>query len=232
MVVFLFSAFKVVKIIENGKREENNFEKLRIHIKSEKEKADNKRDSEEKLNTLFNQNHDFIAWLSIADTPIDYPVMSTPNDPNYYLRRDFHKEYAISGTFFIGDGLTPDSKSFVVYGHNMQNSTMFGTLDNYEDKKYMESHKYIELKTLKEDRRYEVIAAFYTNIETSDFQYFNFCGNPSRDAYEKYINELSKVSLYGKVENITHEDQIMMLSTCSDTSGPERFVVVAKRTIN
>ena len=232
LVVFVFSAFQVIKIIENGKREENNFEKLRIDIKSDEEKAGNKRNSEEKLNMLFNQNQDFIAWISIEDTPIDYPVMSTPNDPNYYLRRNFHKEYAISGTFFIGDGLKPDSQSFVVYGHNMQNSKMFGTLDNYEDKAYMEEHKYIEFKTLKEDRRYEVIAAFYTNIETSNFKYFNFCGNPSREDFEKYIKNLSNVSLYGKVDNITHEDQIMMLSTCSDTSGPERFVVVAKRIIN
>lgn len=81
---------------------------------------------------LAQKNSDFAGWLSIGDTAIDYPVMkSSESDPEYYLHRDFDKNDSFSGSLFIGQGCNTDSDIFVIYGHNMNAGTMFGSLDSY-----------------------------------------------------------------------------------------------------
>ena len=77
-------------------------------------------------------NSDFRGWLRIDDTIIDYPVVKSPeSDPEYYLHRDFDKNYSFSGTPFIGAGADENSDAFVIYAHKMNNGSMFGTLDDY-----------------------------------------------------------------------------------------------------
>ncbi|WP_317316385.1 class B sortase [Peptostreptococcus russellii] len=230
--IFIFSTFKIYTIIEIGKREENNFKEIRAEFEKNKGNSlENKKDYfiNDSMARLFKKNKDFVAWININKTPIDYPVMSSPRDANYYLRKNFNKKYSVSGTFFIGDGLSPYEKSFVIYGHNMNNKTMMGTLDKYADKNYMLQHSYIDFTTLKDVRKYKIVTAFYGNVEKSDFKYYNYCGNLSREEFDEFVQKLSKVSLYGSVSDLGYEDDMMMLSTCSEDSGPKRFVVVAKR---
>ena len=72
---------------------------------------------------LKEKNPDFAGWLRIPDTKIDYPVMHTPDDMQYYIRRDFYGESSVSGTPFIGDFCSTDSGSMIIYAHNMKTST-------------------------------------------------------------------------------------------------------------
>ena len=72
---------------------------------------------------LKEKNPDFAGWLRIPDTKIDYPVMHTPDDMQYYIRRDFYGESSVSGTPFIGDFCSTDSGSMIIYAHNMKNGT-------------------------------------------------------------------------------------------------------------
>ena len=77
--------------------------------------------------TLYAENSDFVGWLHIDNTNIDYPVMSTPEEPEYYLRRAFDKTSSQSGTPFVGADSTIDSGLFIVYGHMLW-SSIFVTL--------------------------------------------------------------------------------------------------------
>lgn len=82
------------------------------------------------LAPLFAQNSDCVGWLCIPDTVVDYPVMHTPENPQKYLRRNFYGEYSQSGTPFLDSRCGMDSDNLIIYGHNMRNDTMFGSLQN------------------------------------------------------------------------------------------------------
>ena len=82
------------------------------------------RDSAESValfHILKGENPDFFGWLSIPDTLLDYPVIYTPCDPGYYLRRAFDGDESVSGVPFVGAGYQQNSRHIIIYGHNMKN---------------------------------------------------------------------------------------------------------------
>lgn len=112
---------------------------------------------------LYLQNTDMVGWLSIAGTNINYPVMQTPNNPNYYLKHNFEKEYSDLGTPYVQENcdlLTSDN--LVIYGHHIKGQKMFGALENYKSKDFYEEHKTIRFDTLTKRGEYEIVAVFKT----------------------------------------------------------------------
>ena len=112
---------------------------------------------------LYLQNTDMVGWLSIAGTNINYPVMQTPNNPNYYLKHNFEKEYSDLGTPYVQENcdlLTSDN--LVIYGHHIKGQKMFGALENYKSKDFYEEHKTFHFDTLTKRGEYEIIAVFKT----------------------------------------------------------------------
>lgn len=176
-------------------------------------------------------NDDFRGWLRIEDTIIDYPVVkSSEDDPEYYLHRDFDKNYSFSGTPFIGAGADENSDAFVVYAHNMNNGTMFGTLDNYADKGWAEQHPYIEFDTPGENRVYRVFAAFQTTIGSEyEFKYNEKVGILSNQDYQTLVEDIKEAAVMETGDCPAEKTQILMLSTCSYHSDNGRFVVAAYR---
>lgn len=85
-----------------------------------------------------------VGWLSIAGTNINYPVMQTPNNPNYYLKHNFEKEYSDLGTPYVQENCDLfTSDNLVIYGHHIKGQKMFGALENYKSKDFYEEHKTI-----------------------------------------------------------------------------------------
>ena len=185
------------------------------------------------LRRLSQMNSDFVGWLSIEDTEIDYPVMkSSESDPEFYLHRDFDKNYSYSGTLFIGEGCNADSDVFVIYGHNMNAGTMFGSLDSYKSGSFALEHKDIVFRTEKENRVYRVFAAFQTRLvpEGSDeFAYYRSVGSLSKTEYDEMLENIRNMSLISLNEAPEYPAQIMLLSTCYYHTDEGRFVVAAYR---
>ncbi|WP_438785605.1 class B sortase [Enterococcus sp. DIV0421] len=249
IVVFLFSAYKIIHIKMTEHKENNQFEELRQKIETAKRENKKKQEKNDDLNKdtktkslytkdiddntgyeiLAEENKDYIGWLTIPDTSIDYPVMSTPDNPNYYLRRNFKKEYSLNGTPYIGEGIGPDKKCFIIYGHHMKNGSMFGTLEKYEEVGYKDSHPFIYFNIIGESRKYEVIGAFRVDLENPHFDYYDYYGDLSEESFDDYISKLSEITLYGEVKDIRYGEQVLMLSTCSYFVEEGRFIVVAKR---
>ena len=125
---------------------------------------------------LYLQNTDMVGWLSIAGTNINYPVMQTPNNPNYYLKHNFEKEYSDLGTPYVQENcdlLTSDN--LVIYGHHIKGQKMFGALENYKSKDFYEEHKTFRFDTLTKRGEYEIIAVFKTVAYSSaGFRYYDF----------------------------------------------------------
>ena len=115
----------------------------------------------EKYVEQYNLNNDFVGWISIADTAINYPVMQTVNNPDYYLKKNFVKKYSDYGVPYVDSDCSIDlSTNTVIYGHNMKNGSMFSSLVSYANKSYFEEHPIICFDTLGGYGEYQVIAAF------------------------------------------------------------------------
>lgn len=81
-----------------------------------------------------------VGWIKIDGTAIDYPVMYTPNDGDFYLTHGFNKQKARNGVPFIDQRCTvePPGTNIIIYGHHMKNGTMFADLAQYKDKNFGE----------------------------------------------------------------------------------------------
>lgn len=178
-------------------------------------------------------NADFVGWLSVADTEIDYPVMKPPeDDPERYLRRDFYGRPSLSGCLFIGALCNADSEAFIIYGHNMNTGTMFGALDRYADYDYALSHPDIVFRVPDGERVYRVFAAFQTKVyaERDDvFKYYEAIGTLGRDEYGRTVDAVRSMSLPSLPFAPAYPQQLLFLSTCSYHTANGRFVVAAYR---
>ena len=136
---------------------------------------DNEQNSDNKYAELYAQNSDFMGWLRIDGTGIDYPVMQSKDDPDFYLKHNFSKEYSRFGIPYMQENCGLSSDNIIIYGHNIKSKSMFNELTEYKDKDFYTAHKYITFDTLDEQRIYEVIAIFKTvAYSDSGFQYYDF----------------------------------------------------------
>ncbi|MDO4197385.1 MAG: class B sortase [Erysipelotrichaceae bacterium] len=183
------------------------------------------------LNKLKEINNDLTGWLYIENAGVDYPVMYTPNDVEKYLHLSFDESYSFGGLPFIGENCDEDSYVFIIYGHNMLNGTMFGSIDQYSNKSFYEDNQIIEYTTLSETRKYQIVYVFNTVIdETSPIApYFMFVGNLTEESFDYLIDFCDSNKLYNTGQSIEYGDQVMMLSTCYTNNEFGRFVIVAKR---
>ncbi|MDD6848590.1 MAG: class B sortase, partial [Oscillospiraceae bacterium] len=99
------------------------------------------------ISELIAMNSECFGWISIAGTNINYPVMHTPSNPQKYLNKNFYSEYSFSGTPFLDARCSADSTNLIIYGHNMNNGTMFADFCNYTDYSYFTEHPTVVLET-------------------------------------------------------------------------------------
>lgn len=182
---------------------------------------------------LYLQNNDMVGWIKIEDTKINYPVMQSKNNPNFYLKHGFDKAYTDYGCPYIQENCDVDipSDNLIIYGHNMKDSSMFSGLMKYTDKDFYESHKTIRFDTLTEKCNYEIIAAFkvvYTDSSES-FKYYQFVNADSVDEFNAYINKCKELALYDTEVTAEYGDKLITLSTCEYSRNNGRMVVVAKK---
>jgi len=232
--VFCFSGYKIIDTILTGKKEQQAFDNLvsKIAIEAKDEAMDSIVTDEEVLahyQELYQENKHFYGWIMIEGTQLNYPVMWTPNNPEYYLRKAFDKTYAESGTPFLDALCTEEGQHYILYGHNMRNGTMFNTVTLYKEKSYWQEHPIIQFDTLTERHQYEVIAAFDTIVSEENFPYYAYQDLSDPEVFTEFLTELNKVKLYDTGVTVDTEDVLLTLSTCSYHAEDGRFVVVAKR---
>lgn len=180
---------------------------------------------------LAKRNSDMVGWIRIDGTTIDYPVMQTPDDFNFYLRRNFEKEYSNLGTPYIQENCDLEtSDNLILYGHHMLDGGMSSDLELYKDKDFLQEHSIIRFDTLDEIAEYEIMAVIVTTAYRSDsFQYYEYVGG-SRDQFEKYVSDCKRLSLFDTDVNAEYGDKLITLSTCEYSQNDGRLLVVAKKT--
>lgn len=173
---------------------------------------------------LKNKNQDVIAWLYIPDTVINYPVLQG-FDNNQYLRTTLEGKRQTAGSIFIdyrNDKAFSDYNT-IVYGHNMKNKSMFGTLSSYEKQSYYEKHPVIYLATPEKTYEIELVAGFKTTTESEIYT------RPSDFEETKALYATAKNKSSFKADSEIQEgDRLITLSTCSNGEDNSRYVVVGK----
>lgn len=187
----------------------------------------------EQYQTLYNENHDFIGWLSIPDTNIDYPVLQC-SDNEYYLHHNFYREEDKYGCLYVKDiaDVNTPATNFIIYGHNMKDGSMFGNLDRYQEQTFYQEHPFIQFNTLYEERTYQVLAVFLSQVYREDedvFKYYQFYQADTETEFLDFYENIMASSLITSEVTATFGDTFLTLSTCAYHVEDGRFVVVAKR---
>ena len=188
----------------------------------------------EKYAAVYEQNSDFVGWISIDGTNIDYPVMQTVDNPNYYLKRNFEKQYSDYGVPYVQENCDFEfSDNCVIYGHHMNNGTMFADLCKYADEDFYREHKTIRFDTLSGFGEYEIVAAFKTIAYSEQgFKYYHFTRADSAEDFDAYIAKCKELAVYDTGVTAEYGDRLITLSTCEYSRQNGRMVVVAKKIVS
>ena len=184
---------------------------------------------------LYLENSDMVGWIQIEGTRIDYPVMQTPADPNYYLKHDFEKNYTDYGCPFMQadcDALAP-SDNLIIYGHNMKNGSMFADLAKYGSKDFWQAHKTVWFDTELGSSAYEIFAVIHTTVqaESADaFPFYRFVNAASPEEFADYVSACKARVLYDTGISAEYGDKLLTLSTCDNITDNGRLLVIAKQT--
>lgn len=182
---------------------------------------------------LYKENYDTIGWLKIDGTNIDNVVMYAPHVTEKYLRNDFYGNYATRGCLYIAENCDIfKSDNLIIYGHNMHDGSMFGTLMNFADEDFYKQHKTFSFDTIYEKQTYEVVAAVKTAIPPEGkecFRYYEYVGKNDKEMFDQYVQFIEENQLYDTGVDLQEGDKILTLSTCAYHTDQGRFLVIARK---
>ena len=184
---------------------------------------------------LYGENQDFVGYLSADGVNLNLPVVQTTND-EVYLNKNFYGAKTKYGCPFVThlNNMSYDhlDMNTVIFGHHMNNGTIFGALDKYKTLAGYKAAPVISFNTLYKDYQWKIIGAFITNGYASGddgyiFPYY-FTNLSSASKMSAYLSELAQRSLYDTGVDVLPSDKLLTLSTCSHEFDDARFVVVAR----
>lgn len=185
---------------------------------------------------LYEENNDLYGWLRIEETVIDYPVMHTPENPNYYIHKNWEKEESNAGTPFVDTRtILGETENTIIYAHNMKNRTMFGSLREYKDKTYYEKHKYIEFDTIYEKSKYEIIAVskavvyYEKEPPKGEYLFYEHTELGSKGEFDAYVKTAKENAYFETGVTAEYGDKLITLCTCDYWTDNARLLVIAKK---
>lgn len=220
-----------------AERTESGNEQKKEPDETEQNAADNESAASKKianpwLTELQKENEELAGWIKIPDTAIDYPVMQTGSDNDYYLTHDFNKEENVHGAPFLDVNCQiGTSENLIIYGHNMKDKTMFQNLMLYRDASFCESNGVIEFDTPEESRKYQVIfVMLISEKEAESFPYYKYIDLSDETLYRNFLEQCSRYAIWQSKSLPEPGTELLTLSTCEYSRQNGRLVVVAKKT--
>lgn len=180
---------------------------------------------------LYERNHDFVGWVSIEGTDIDYPVVQS-DIKDYYLRRNFEKKRANHGSIYVweqADVFAP-SDNVTLFGHRMNDGTMFYDLLAYADEEFWREHPVFRFDTLDGKHEYEIFAAFRTSGTGGEgVAYHTFVNAADEAEFDAFVRACKEQAFYDTGITPQYGDKLVTLSTCDYTLKNGRMVVMGRR---
>ena len=178
---------------------------------------------------LWEMNEDVYAWIEIPGTKVDYPVLQSPTDDQYYLDHNLDGSQGYPGSIYTQSYNGKEFEDFntVIYGHNMKDDSMFGDLHSYEDSDFMKENSKVIIYTPEKILTYQIFAAVvyddrhilltYDFNETDDRQEFLDSLNSLRDMRSHIDSDVE----------VGTDDRILTMSTCIGGEDHHRYIVEA-----
>ncbi len=226
IIILINSIVYIAKWFVDNKENEEISDKVSEAIIEINENKDEEIEYKVDFVKLKEINNQIVAYLKVNGTKIEYAVVQA-KDNSYYLRKNLDKKYNVGGSIFMDykNKLDGTDKNIVIYGHNMKNDSMFGTLKNIlKEEWYNNEENYIiNLTTEKEEKKYKVFSVY--KIKTEDY-YIDT--EFKENEFEQFINTLKDRSIKDFGTEIDEQDNILTLSTCADNNA-YRIVLHAKQ---
>lgn len=179
---------------------------------------------------LKEENQDIYAWITIPDTPVDYPILQDPEDADYYLMHNLDGSYGYPGCIYTQYYNSKDwsDNHTVIYGHNMKDGSMFAVLHSYKDTEFFAQNPYIYIYAGDGVRVYQVFAAY----ETSDAHLLLTNSTDTKEGFAWYLGSVFGMkdgmgNNFDRTLGIDSSDKIISLETCIGNKPTKRYVVQA-----
>lgn len=194
---------------------------------------------------LLDINSEIVGVINIPDTEVNYPVLQS-DDLEKYLTHNVLGEEARAGALFLdyrnrfdyvvdGKLAEPNSDNLIIYGHNMGNGMMFGTLKNYRnDSNYYGEHPVIELNSNYACYKYKIFAFFIIDADDTTetaFDCWNHINFMNEDDFYDYVNEAKRRTIRLNDVDVKYGDKLLTLSTCNSIFGQDgggRLIIMAR----
>lgn len=246
IVVFAISSYFFIINLAENKKEIEVYENLQEIIENTEEttqenefKEDLKEDEykisskiQYNFDNILQINSDVIGWIKIDGTNINYPIMQ---NGDFYLKHDVYKNYSNHGTPYLASFCNiKTSDNLIVFGHHMNDNTMFSQLEKYKNYNFYQTHKYIKVYLISEgkveENIYEIVTAFKT-IAYSDkgFKYYSYTDFKYENEFSEFKNNCKDLEFYNTGLSWSNEDKYITLSTCEYSQKNGRMIVVAKK---
>lgn len=209
---FGLSGIKLVSISRTYEKSEQEYKQLRadVVLMGPQQAAEG---------WLKEVNPDYIAWLQIVGTPIDYPiVMESGKD---YLTTGFSGEDNIAGTPFVrrAQNAFMDHNT-VIFGHNMKNGTMFAALKKYLDTEFGLQHPEVTIRYKGITRKYRVFSVQLLNEDDGSVFAYSF---RNENEYKQFVSQMHQKSLVQLADAPPADKKMITLSTCH---GKDKKLIV------
>lgn len=206
----------------------------------------------ERAKMLLKQNKDIAGWIKIDQTQVDYAFVKDPgNVPageifyggeeyelnSYYLHHGIDRKEHREGALFMdfrndfGSVEENQSENIVIYGHNMANNTMFGSIRRYrQDYAFFEASPFIELSSNYRDYDYVISYCIITSGHTyTDYGYWDMEELDDEEEFNYYIDSVNSKLMFDTGIDVEYGDKLLTLSTCYADEDNSRFLVIARR---
>lgn len=217
IVILVYSTIKVIKYIIDNKQNEKIEDYIFNYVEENTYNGEDNNKYNIDFATLKIKNSDTVGYLKVNGTDIENVVVKG-KDNSYYLKHNFNKEYNTAGWIFADyhNKIDGTDRNIIIYGHNMINNTMFGTLKNVlnEEWKEVEENRFITFITEQEGYIYEVFSVY--QIEAED--YYMTTNFKNNQEFLKFANTLKSRSKYNFDVDIKEKDSILTLSTCANNN--------------
>jgi sortase B len=226
--ILIYSGIKIFKWY----KDKTNNNKIVEQIKSTVIVEENNEDGNENgytvdFNKLKEQNNETIAWLKINNTNIEYPVVKGTNN-SFYLNHSFDKSKNSAGWIFADykNKFDNTDKNIVIYGHNMRDGSMFGSMLNILDAKWYENEENTNITLYTENEKciYKVFSIY--KIESEDYYIKTEFSDDNN--FEQFVNTIKKRSIKEFNTDVSKDDNILTVSTCAN-NNKYRVVLHAKK---
>ena len=244
IVILAISSFFIIKEFAENKKEIDIYDDLQeivieentdidtTNVDTEIEKSEGESSNKYNLENIAKINSDVIGWIKIENTNIDYPVMQ---NGDYYLHRNIYKNYSSHGTPYLVEYCNIQySDNLIIYGHHMNDNSMFAQLDDYKKHSFYENHKYIKFYSyyngITIEKTYEIAIAFKTVVYSDKgFKYYNYTNFSDIQELNEFVENCRKLEFYNTGIDINYGDKLITLSTCEYSQKNGRIVIIAKQ---